>query len=55
LARLPRGDMKPARLILVVYQRLLQRLNAGGYRDPAQRVSLSKAEKLWLIARHGIF
>ena len=55
LARLPRGNMKPARLILVVYQRLLQRLHAGGYRDPAQRVSLSKAEKLWLIARHGIF
>ena len=55
LARLSRADMKPARLILVVYQRLLQRLHASGYRDPERRVSLSKAEKLWLIARHGIF
>ncbi|HEY7689825.1 MAG TPA: presqualene diphosphate synthase HpnD [Dongiaceae bacterium] len=55
LARLPRGDMKPARLILVVYQKLLQQLRAGGYRHPEQRVSLSKAAKLWLILRHGIF
>lgn len=55
LARLSRADMKPARLILVVYQRLLQQLHASGYRDPARRVSLSKAEKLWLILRHGIF
>jgi phytoene synthase len=55
LSRLSRSDMRPARLILVVYQRLLQRLHAGGYRDLEQRVSLSKAEKLWLIARHGIF
>lgn len=55
LARLSRADMKPARLILVVYQRLLQQLHASGYREPERRVSLSKAEKLWLIARHGIF
>jgi len=55
LSRLSRSDMRPARLILVVYQRLLQRLHAGGYRNLEQRVSLSKAEKLWLIARHGIF
>jgi presqualene diphosphate synthase len=55
LARLSRADMKPARLILVVYQRLLQQLHAGAYRDPMRRVSLSKAEKLWLIVRHGIF
>jgi phytoene synthase len=55
LSRLSRSDMRPARLILVVYRRLLQRLHAGGYRNLEQRVSLSKAEKLWLIVRHGIF
>jgi phytoene synthase len=55
LQELPRGDMKPACLILAVYRRLLEKLRASGFRDPHRRVSLSKAEKLWLIARHGVF
>jgi phytoene synthase len=54
LRDLPRRAAKPAVIIQVVYHRLLERLCAGGFTRIAERVSLSKGEKLWLVVRHGI-
>jgi len=55
LAAMPRRPLRPARIILVVYRRLLQRLRQRGFARTAEPVKLSKAEKLWLILRHGLF
>ena len=55
LAAMPRRPLRPARIILVVYRRLLQRLRQRGFTRIAEPVKLSKAEKLWLILRHGLF
>jgi phytoene synthase len=55
LAGMPRVPLRPARLILVVYRRLLERLRARGFEPPLGRVSLSGFEKLWLICRYGLF
>ena len=52
---MPRRPLRPARIILVVYRRLLQRLRQRGFTRIAEPVKLSKAEKLWQILRHGIF
>jgi len=49
-----RRPLKAARVILVVYRRLLQRLQAQGFTCSGAPVKLSKAEKLWLVLRHGI-
>jgi phytoene synthase len=40
--------------MLGVYERLLRRLQANGWRHPEQRVRVPKWEKLWVVARHGI-
>jgi phytoene synthase len=55
LEAMPRRELRPARLILAVYRRLLQRLRQRGFARLDQPVKLSKAEKLWLILRHGLF
>ncbi|MGH6929169.1 MAG: presqualene diphosphate synthase HpnD, partial [Dongiaceae bacterium] len=55
LDTMPRRELRPARLILVVYRRLLQRLRLRGFARLDEPVKLSKAEKLWLILRHGLF
>jgi phytoene synthase len=55
LDAMPRRELRPARLILVVYRRLLQRLRRRGFARLDEPVKLSKAEKLWLILRHGLF
>lgn len=55
LDAMPRRALRPARLILVVYRRLLQRLRQRGFARLDEPVKLSKAEKLWLILRHGLF
>ena len=54
LAILPRHPMKPARLILVVYRALFQRLRQRGFARLHEPVRLSKGEKLWLLLRHGL-
>ena len=36
------------------YRATLDALLRSGWRDPQQRVSLSKARKLWLVLRHGL-
>ena len=54
LRNMQRRPLKGARIILIVYQRLLQRLRQRGFTRLDEPVSLSKAEKLWLLLRHGI-
>jgi len=48
------GTARPCRLMLGVYERLLRRLQATGWRHPEQRARVPKWEKLWVVARHGI-
>jgi phytoene synthase len=55
LDTMPRRELRPARLILVVYHRLLHRLRQRGFARLDEPAKLSKAEKLWLILRHGLF
>jgi phytoene synthase len=54
LAAMPRAVASRAHH-LVVYRRLLQRLRQRGFTRIAEPVKLSKAEKIWLILRHGLF
>lgn len=51
---LSRSTARPCRLMLAVYERLLDRLEAGRWRRPARRVRLSGREKLWIVLRHGL-
>ncbi len=51
MARCKRGPMRPARIMLRVYRRLLTRLERHDWQDLQTRVSLPKAEKLWIALR----
>jgi len=53
MAQCRRGPMRPARIMLAVYRRLLARLEQDGWRDMTARVSLPKAEKLWIALKNG--
>jgi len=46
---------RPCRLMLEVYARLLRYLEAAQWREPERRVSVPKLEKLWIVARYGLF
>lgn len=54
LARLPRRAVRPARVMMKVYQRLLERLVQRGWTRIEERIRLSSFEKLWIALRHGI-
>ena len=54
MAACRRGPMRPARIMLAVYQRLLTRLQHEGWSDPSVPVRLPKAEKLWIALRNGL-
>ena len=54
MARCPRRAMRPAAVMGAFYRAMLGALLRSGWRDPALRVSLSKAQKLWLVLRHGL-
>jgi phytoene synthase len=49
-----RHALKPANVILVLYQRLLDKLAARDFARPEDRVSLSTPEKLWIALRYGL-
>ncbi len=55
LGQCDRRRLKPAILMMQVYARILARLARRGWDKPRQRVRLSKAEKLWVVARYGLF
>ncbi len=54
MARCSRRAMRPAAVMAAFYRALLDALLRSGWRDPGKRVSLSKAQKLWLVLRHGL-
>lgn len=55
LAECDARAMRPARVMMEVYRRTLDRLIArGGWSDGARGVSVSKPEKLWIAVRYGL-
>jgi phytoene synthase len=54
MASCKRGPMRPARIMLAVYHRLLDRLRAHDWADMQSEVRLPKAEKLWIALRNGL-
>lgn len=55
LAAIPREAGRPARIMLAVYSRLLERMERRGFDRLEPRVRLSRAERLWLAIRHSWF
>lgn len=57
-ALIAQGDarrLKPCRVMMVVYQRILAGLEARGWENPTAPFRLSKPTKAWIALRHGIF
>jgi squalene synthase HpnD len=54
MARCTRRAMRPAATMAAFYRTMLVALLRSGWRDPSRRISLSKAQKLWLVLRHGL-
>lgn len=54
LANSDRRRMRAARIMLEVYRRTFDRLIARGWKNWAEPVSISKAEKLWVAVRYGL-
>jgi len=48
------GQLRTPRLMRQAYGRILERMMTVGWAPPRHRVSLSKAEKLWVLARYGL-
>jgi phytoene synthase len=49
-----KGQLKAPRLMGAAYGRILKHMLAEGWTPPRRRVSLSKGEKLWVLARYGL-
>jgi phytoene synthase len=49
-----KGQLRPPRLMGAAYGRILGRMLTEGWKPPRRRVSLSKGEKLWVLARYGL-
>ncbi len=50
-----RHVLRPALIMMGVYSRILDRLRRRGWERFDQPVRLSKPEKLWIVAREGLF
>ena len=48
------GELRAPRLMRAAYGRILDHMLQAGWASPRRRVSLSKAEKLWVLVRHGL-
>lgn len=55
LTAMPRASSRPARIMMAIYSRLLDRVERGGFARSAERVRLGRAERLWLALRHSWF
>jgi phytoene synthase len=55
IAACDRRRIRPALLMLEVYQRLFRRLEARGWDRPRTPVKVPRVEKLWVALRHGLF
>ncbi len=54
LATCDRRQMRPAIMMMEAYRRVFLGLSRRGWRDLDQPVSLSWAEKLWVLIRYGV-
>jgi presqualene diphosphate synthase len=54
IARCEHRQMRPARIMMEVYQRTLCRLRQRGWQRLSEPVSVSRAEKLWVAFRYGV-
>jgi squalene synthase HpnD len=48
------GELRAPRLMRAAYGRILDHMLKAGWAPPRHRVSLSKAEKIWVLVRHGL-
>lgn len=55
LRHLPRRPARPARIMLAVYRRLLDRMICRGFAQLEPRMRLSGRERLWIALRHTWF
>ena len=54
LGKRPKGHLLAPRLMAAVYEKLLRRMEAVGWRRPRTRVRVGKAELIWTVARVGL-
>ena len=54
LERCDRRRLKPCILMMAVYERILTKLERQNWQNLAEPVRVSRAEKLWIFARHGL-
>ena len=54
MASCSRRAMRPAAIMGAFYRAMLEALLRSEWRDPTRRISLSKAQKLRLVLRHGL-
>lgn len=54
MAKCPRATMRPARVIMEIYRRILRRLVARGWTQIGEPVSLPKATKIAIAAWHSL-
>ena len=50
-----RRNMRPALMMMLVYQGVLNELMNRGWKNLKKPVKVSKAAKLWILLRHGFF
>ncbi len=55
LSACDRNTMRPAIMMMQVYRRIFERLRRRGWRRLDERVRLSALQKLWVLARYGLF
>ena len=49
-----RRQLKPCILMMAVYERILAKLVRRNWQNLAEPVHVSRAEKIWILARHGL-
>ncbi|MCZ6763343.1 MAG: presqualene diphosphate synthase HpnD [Alphaproteobacteria bacterium] len=54
IARAEHASVRPCRLMLEIYRRILDRLERRGWHDIEREVRLTKLEKLWILLRYGL-
>lgn len=54
MAQSDRRAVKPSRLMLEMYRRVLDRLEKRGWQALNRDVGLSKAQKIWVFLRYGL-
>ena len=54
IAACDRRRIRPALLMLEIYERLFKRLEARGWDRPRTPVKVPRLEKLWVVLRHGL-